>query len=310
MTGGAAREDDAWGAIVVALDASPLSVAGLRLAARLARSMEVPVSAVCVEDADIARLARHPGAVALCTLTGRARPRALTPEAIAGTLAGQRRAAEAAVDAVKQALADEDLAADPERDEPVPFDLPLHRRKGAVVREIAAALAAAPGGCDLLVLGAVGQARARWQRSRGGPLGSTARALVGEAAAPAPRRVLVLRRVLDDRPPVFCAWDGSPAAGRAFDTACALAAAAGSGVAALAFGAAAAAAEPRLAALARSRGVRLRVQSLPPLTAERLVRATDFPRAVLVLPSETAMTVGLSTLDLIDRLSCSVLLVR
>ncbi|SOD91967.1 universal stress protein [Caenispirillum bisanense] len=308
MTGGAERAEDAWGAIVVALDASPLSLAGLRLAARLARHFGAPVSAVCVEDADIARLARHPGAVALCTLTGRARPLALTPEAIAGTLAGQRRAAQAAVDAVQRALADEDLGTAPEGEAAASFDLPLHRRQGAVAREIAAALAETAGGCDLLVLGAVGQARTRWQRSRGGPLGSTARALVGEVAPSAPR-VLVLRRPLDERPPVFCAWDGSAGALRAFDTACALAAAADTGVAVLAFGDGPAE-ERRLGERARSRGVRLRVQSLPPPTPPRLVRAADFPQAVLVLPAELAMTVGLSTPDLIDRLSCSVLLVR
>lgn len=301
MTG----SDDAadWGAIVVALDASPLSQAGLRLAARLARRLGVPVSAVCVEDADIARLARHPGAVAICTLTARARPMALDPGTIAAALAGQRREAEAAVEAVRRLLREEAEAANPDV-EPEPAEVAFHSRRGSVAREIREALSDAGGG--LLVLGWTGRARARWERARGVRLGSTARAMVAGDAA---RRVLVVRRPLDDRPPVFACWDGSAGAERALHTACAAARAAETGVAVLLFGGGEEAAA-RAAEIAEPYRVPLRLQALPPLTAGRLVRATDFPRALLVLPAETAMTLGLSTPDLIDLLSCSVLLVR
>lgn len=303
---------DGWGAIVVALDASPLSLAGLRLAARLAQRLKVPVTAVCVEDSDIARLARHPGAVAICTLTARARPMALAPETIAAALAGQRRAARAAVEAVRQRLLEEAAAAaDAETvaDEPAPApaEVAFLSRRGMVAREIRAVLADVAA--DLLVMGGIGQARARWQRTRGMRLGSTARALLAGAEA---RRVLVVRRALDDgRPPVFALWDGSAAAEQALRSACAVAAAAGTGVAVLAFGGDSAAAEdPRIGAIAASFGQTVRIQALPPLTVPRLVRATDFPQALLVLPDEASMTLGLSTPDLIDLLSCSVLLVR
>ncbi|GAA0572711.1 hypothetical protein [Caenispirillum bisanense] len=69
------------GAIVAAVDASPPSLAALTLAARLGRQWRLPVRAVCVDDSRIARLAGHPGAVALCPLTARARPLAPAPAA-------------------------------------------------------------------------------------------------------------------------------------------------------------------------------------------------------------------------------------
>lgn len=301
-----ARTEGGGGTIVVAVDASPLSLAGLTLAARLGRRWRVPVRAVCVEDSTIARLAGHPGVIALCPLTARARPLALAPRTIAAALAGQRRAAAAAVDAVRRHLADEFAAknADVGEAKTETDTLAFDSRRGSVAHEVAAAVAEAAG--DLLVLGWTGQTRARWQRGRRMGLGSTARTLVDTAISP---RILVVRRVLMEKPPVLVLWDGSAAAERGLAAATALARATGDGVAVLAFGPAAVD-EGRIAPVLHRAAVPWRWQALPPLTVARLQRATDFPHAVLVLPVDTAMTLGLSTADVLDHLSCSVLLVR
>lgn len=57
--------------IVVGVDASPLSVSGLRLAAVVARRWGARVEAVHVEDTAVSRLSHHPGVVAVCGLTAR-----------------------------------------------------------------------------------------------------------------------------------------------------------------------------------------------------------------------------------------------
>ncbi|WP_343865572.1 hypothetical protein, partial [Caenispirillum bisanense] len=115
---------------------------------------------------------------------------------------------------------------------------------------------------------------------------------------------------LAERPPVLALWDGRAAAERALPEAAAVAAAIGAGVAVLAFGPAAGNDPDRAAARLDPAAVAWRWQALPPLSLGRLQRATDFSHALLVLPAEAAMTLGLSTADLLDRLSCSVLLVR
>ncbi|EKV32082.1 hypothetical protein C882_3146 [Caenispirillum salinarum AK4] len=285
-------------AIVVGLDASPLSVSGLRMAAVVARRWGVRVEAVHVEDAAVARLSSHPGVVTVCGLTARSRPLALAPETITAALSAQARAARDAVEAAKALLRRR-------AGEGGEAELVFRSRRGGVTRELrAVADEAAP---SLLVVGWTGQSRARWHRAHGIRLGSTARALVQDPSAD---RVLVVRGELEADAPLLVPFDGSDAARRALDAACTLAEdGPAERVAVLAFGDADA-----LAAAARdicaAHGTVPRVQALPPLTLARLVRIADFPEALLVLPAQLPMTLGLSTPDLIDRLGCSVLLVR
>lgn len=285
-------------AIVVGLDASPLSVSGLRLAAVVARRWGARVEAVHVEDTAVSRLSAHPGVVAVCGLTARSRPLALAPETLTAALAAQARAAEKAVEAAKALL----RRASGQASE---AELVFRSRRGGVTRELRAVVSeSAP---SLLVVGWTGQSRARWHRAHGVRLGSTARALVGDPSAD---RVMVVRGELDADAPLLVPFDGSTDSRRALEAACTLAEdGPAERVAVLAFGNG-----ESLAAAARetcaAHGVVPRIQSLPPLSLERLMRTTDFAGALLVLPAQLPTTLGLSTPDLIDRLGCSVLLVR
>lgn len=289
--------------ITVALDASPASVAGLRAAARLARRWGARVEAVCVADADIARLAGHPGAVALCSLTGRARPLALSAATIDTALSAQMRAARDAVDAARAIM-----------DGPVGAEGTTHllfrERRGGVLRELRATVTEHRP--DLLVLGGTGRTRARWTRRGGGPqpLGSTARALAAEADGP---RLLIVRRDLAEDATLLVPVDGSDSSLRALRTAAALVGpdARPGRLAVLLFGDSDSL-RPTVAQALEEAGAAesARVQALPPLTLERLCRASHFPDALLVLSDQIPSTLGLSTVDVIDRLSVSVLLLR
>lgn len=314
-----------WRAIAVGLDASPLSLAGLRAAESLARRLggSVTVRTVCIADTDIARLADHPGAVAVCSLTARARPMALSRESIQAGLSGQIRAARAAVEEARarlieaeraaakatgaEAEAEADAEAEARAAEAAARRLGFQERHGPVTRELRAF--AEESGADLVVLGWTGRTRAPWRRGGPLPLGSTARALV--EAAPG-RALLVLRAELTPETPLLVPFDGAPGTRGALAAACVLA------------GGAAAPAE-RVAVLllgdghslraqaqeiTEAAGVRARFHDLPPATPDRLVRATGFPQALLVLSDELLTTFRLSTPGLLDRLSCSVLLLR
>jgi nucleotide-binding universal stress UspA family protein len=172
--------------ILVAVDAGPPSLAALAAAARLGGEIE----AVHVRDANLLRLVDHPfiHTVSLSAVTGGIRDegvleKALELQAVAARRAVERVAAEHGV------------------------------RAGFTLRNglVAAELAAAARGVDLLCIGWSGRAGAA---SR---LGSVARALLH--APPAP--MMVVRR-----PPagqVTALWDGSDASRRAHELAVALA---------------------------------------------------------------------------------------
>lgn len=160
---------------------------------------------------------------------------------------------------------------------------------------------------SLLVVGWTGQSRTRWHRAHGVQLGSTARALVED---PVVDQVLVVRGELDPDAPLLVPFNGSPEAFRALDVACTLAEGGpAERVAVLAFGADKAL-EEKARDVCDAHGVAPRIHSLPPLTVGRLIRVADFAAALLVLPAQLPLTLDLSTPGLIDRLGCSVLLVR
>lgn len=138
-----------------------------------------------------------------------------------------------------------------------------------------------------------------WDRRR--------RALVREPSAD---EVLVVRAELEPDAPLLVPFDGSDASHRALDAACALAEGGPpKRITVLVFGDA-----DTLTTAARAEcdahGIVPRIQTLPPLSLSCLLRATDIPGSLLVLPAQLPLTLGLSTPDLIDRLGCSVLLVR
>lgn len=149
--------------ILAAVDASPLSLAGLRLAARLARRLGAELTALYVEDVNLVRAAAYPRAYVYSLLTATQRP--LEASVIEQAFRFQATLARRALD---DAMAAFELAAS------------LETRRGAVAREMLAAAQEA----DLLVLG--------WSGRHGpaGEIGSTARAVLARAGGP----VLLLRR--------------------------------------------------------------------------------------------------------------------
>ncbi len=185
-------DDPAIRRILVAVDASPLSLAALTLAAGLAGRLDAELEALFVEDINVVRLVAHPYVHTFSLVA--ARRQALDDVLIEKML-------ELQAVAVRRAL-DQAMAASMSRGS-------FAVRRGRVEAELVAAAAAA----DLICLGWSGRAEPG-SRPR---LGSVARAVLRGA----PRPVLVLRDPAAG--PVLALWDGSAAAGRALAVALQLA---------------------------------------------------------------------------------------
>lgn len=175
--------------ILVALDASPSSLAALNAAAGVAATLGIELSGLFVADVNLLRVAELPSARALGSFSGRPLP--LERRVIErGLRAEARRAREA-------------LAAVAERDL---LSWSFRVARGMVAPEILAAASEA----NLVVLG-----RAGWSGSR---LGSTARAVAMSAPGPA----LIAGR--ETRPgSTVVLYDGSAASERALALAAGLA---------------------------------------------------------------------------------------
>jgi nucleotide-binding universal stress UspA family protein len=186
-------DDPAIRRILVAVDASPLSLAALAAAVGFAGRLGAELEALFVEDINVVRLVAHPY-VHTFSLAA-ARRQALDDVLIEKMLELQAVAARRALD--------EAMAATTVRGSFV-------IRRGRVEAELLAAAAA----FDLVCLGWSGRAEPG-SRPR---LGGVARAVLSRAPGP----VLVLREPAAG--PVMALWDGTAAAGRALAVAILLAA--------------------------------------------------------------------------------------
>lgn len=174
--------------ILLALDASPLSLAAAEAACALARRLGAELEALFVEDINVIRLVAHPQVHTFSLAAARKQTMddALIEKAMELQLVAARRALDAALagSGMRGAFA---------------------VRRGRVEIE----LLAAAHGADLVCLGWSGRATPG-ARPR---LGSVARSV----AAAAPRPVLMLqKRALG---PTMVLWDGSPGALKAMDMA-------------------------------------------------------------------------------------------
>ena len=172
--------------ILVALDASPDSLAAAAAAAELAALLEAELAGLFVEDIELLRLAESPLARQLDLLT--ASPRVAAAEDVERQL--RVHAERARAELVR--LADR-----------AGIRWSFRVARGGVASEISAAAADA----DLVSLGRIG-----WTTRHKRALGTTVRALISQRG-----RVLLLERSVAIRPPIVVLYDGSDAARDALD---------------------------------------------------------------------------------------------
>lgn len=176
--------------VLIALDASPSSLAALEAAAVLAAALDAELSGLFVEDANLLRVAELPSARVLGSYSGR--PLALGRRDVERGLRAQARRAHSALAAVAQG---------------VPLRWSFRVARGTVAPEILAAISES----SLVVLGKTGRSGSRF--------GSTARAVAADAPGP----VLIAGHGARRGSNLAVLYDGSPASERALGLAAGLA---------------------------------------------------------------------------------------
>ncbi len=179
--------------ILVALDASPDSLAAAEAAAEMAALLSAELHGLFVEDTELLRLVESPLARELDLLTASARG------AESAVLEDQLRAHAAKARQALGRLADR-----------LSIRSSFRVARGSVAQEILAAAAEA----DLVTLGRIG-----WTVRRRRDLGKTTRALISNG-----RRVLLLERSVAVKAPIVALFDGSDAGRDALELAAELAA--------------------------------------------------------------------------------------
>ncbi len=179
--------------ILVALDASPDSLAAAEAAAEMAALLSAELRGLFVEDVELLRLVASPLAREVDLLT--VSYRGAESKAVEGQLRVHARRSRKALERSADRLR---------------IQSSFQVARGAVHQEIVAAAADA----DLVILGRIG-----WTMRRRRNLGTTTRALISRS----PGRVLLLERSLAIRSPIVVLFDGSGPGRDALDLAAYLA---------------------------------------------------------------------------------------
>jgi nucleotide-binding universal stress UspA family protein len=270
--------------ILVALDASPHSLAALEAAVALAADLQAELMGLFVEDADLLRLAGLPFARELGLYSPAPRP--LDEPQVERALRARARRAERA------------LAAMADRAQ-VRWSFRVAR--GTISAELLAAAAEA----DLISLG-----RAGWSPTGRCRVGSTAREVLSQASGSA----LIVRQGVHLRLPIVAVFDGSALAAKALATAARLAQGKEGELLVLV-----AADDPdetrRLQAQAagwlQARGVGARFRQLTEAAVPKLMHMLKTEWCgMLVLPAESALLRDEALTTLVEELDFPVLLIR
>lgn len=268
--------------ILVALDASPHSLAALQAAGELAASLDAELVGLYVEDITLLRLAGLPLLREVSIFS--ALPRQIDREQLEQQLRMQARIA-------RRALAD--LA----RRTRVRWSFRVSQ--GVITAE----LLTAAGENDLIILGKSG-----WSRRR--RLGSTARVIVTQA----PSRAMVVQVGSSIRLPAAVLYDGSALSTAALDAAASLAQGRGSALVVIIMARSLEQArelQTEVAGWLRKRGMAARYRWLVQPDPIRLMNFIDAEGCrMLVLPADSPLLPPAAMLELVDRIDLPVLLVR
>ena len=264
--------------ILVAIDASPQSLAALEAAAELAAGLGAELVGVYVEDINLIRLAALP--VVLEIGGASARSRRLDGGRMDRQLRSQAaRAAQAMAVAANRAQ--------------VRWSFTVAR--GSIETELLQAASEA----DLFILG-----RAGWSGKR--RLGSTARKMVSEGT----NRTMIIERGERLLPTLMTVYDGSDQSQRALDTAISLGEYLAVGIVAEDEDQARAL-QSEVAAKLDSRGLKARYRWLVRADTSELanmVRTQE--ECIVILPGESPLLQGKSLPEALDEFECPVLLVQ
>ncbi len=264
--------------ILVAIDASPQSLAALEAAAELAADLDAELVGIFVEDINLIRLAALP--VVLETGEASARTRRLKSSRMDRQLRSQAaRAAQAMAVAAGRAQ--------------VRWSFTVAR--GSIETELLQAASAA----DLFILG-----RAGWSGKR--RLGSTARKLV----AAGNNRTMIIERGERLLPTLMTVYDGSEQSKRALDTAISLGEYLAVGIVAEDEDHARAL-QSEVAAILDLLGLKARYRWLVRADTRELVNMLRTQEeCILILPGESPLLEGKSLPEALDEFECPVLLVQ
>jgi len=270
--------------ILVALDASPHSLAALEAAAELASRFRAELLGLFIEDVNLLRLAELPFAqeVSFFSATRRQLDTHQVERQLRAQAAMSRRALTATAERVR-----------------VRWSFRVAR--GAVAPELLIAASEA----DLLILGKAG-----WSLAPGSRLGSTTRAVLAEA----PCQAMILQHGARLRLPVLAVYNGSPLAQKALAMAAILTREEGGHLTVLVLADDPAAAQRRQAQAAawlQARGMEARYRLLPEPRVSSLAHLVRLERCgTLVLPARSSLLHDEAMLELLSEIRTPVLLVR
>lgn len=268
--------------ILVALDASPHSMAALKAAAELAAQFNAELLGLYVEDITLLRLSELPLAREVSIYS--AVPRQITRQEVEQQLRTQARQARRAIETLAERLR---------------VRWSFRVAQGVIAFELLSAAAES----DLILLGKAGWSR----RSR---LGSTSRTMVSQAN----RHLMILQHGTRVTPPITLVYDGSPLSKRALlTTAQLLQGQDGFLIVVILAGEIEKARQfqAQVAQWLRQQGKQARYRWLVQSDGERLVNTVQSEQCgLLVLPGESEILQGDVLEEVINRMQCPVLVVH